>query len=165
MANAHFVPLHKIFFLDAKLAGLIDESDPRGFCEKYFGKLLEAIQMKPLAPMSVSPAADLEAPGFSGVQELTTSHTSFHYFWEPKARGGNPNVHIDLYSCAPFSYEDVIRVAHEHFGLAEWTGNFVERTIDPKNRVSLLIKGKGDRIIESLALGVPSSRKRELVMV
>src|SRR3990167_10798857 len=113
MANAHFVPLHKIFFLDAKLAGLIDESDPRGFCEKYFGKLLEAIQMKPLAPMSVSPAADLEAPGFSGVQELTTSHTSFHYFWEPGARTGsplrsategragqagkNPNVHIDIY--------------------------------------------------------------------
>ncbi len=166
MAQSHFVPLHKIFFLDAKLKGLVDESDPRGFCEKYFGKLLEAIQMKQLAPLSVSPAADLEAPGFSGVQELTTSHTSFHYFWEPNHPTGNPNVHIDLYSCAPFSYEDVIRVANEHFGLAEWTGNFVERTINPQDRVSLLIKGKGDRIVESLALTAPrGARKMQTITV
>ena len=149
---SHFRPLHKIFFLDAVLKDVIDESNPQEFCRQYFGELLETIQMKPLAPMSVSPAADLEAPGFSGVQELTTSHTSFHYFWEPHAPGHNPNVHLDLYSCAPFSYEDVIRVAHKYFNFDSWTGNFVERMVDPRDRVSLLIQGEGDRIIESTAM-------------
>lgn len=151
---SHFVPLHKIFVLDAQLEGVLDESDPRGFCEKYFGALLKTIQMKELSPMSVSPTADLAAPGFSGVQELTTSHTSFHYFWEPHHPTKNPNVHIDLYSCAPFSYEDVVKVAHKHFGFATWTGNFIERTQDPEDRVTLLIKGEEDRITESVTMGV-----------
>jgi hypothetical protein len=158
MAHSHFVPLHKIFFLDARLVGLLDESHPRAFCKAYFRKLLDTIQMKELAPLSVSPAADLDAPGFSGLQELTTSHTSFHYFWEPNHPTHNPNVHIDLYSCAPFSYEDVIRVAHEHFGFAEWTGNFVERTVDPRDRISLQIRGEGDMIIESTVLSAHSRK-------
>lgn len=149
---SHFRPLHKIFVLDAKLKGLIDETDPRGFAKRYFGALLQAIQMKPLAPMSVSPAADLDAPGFSGVQELTTSHTSFHYFWEPKVADPNPNVHIDLYSCAPFNFIDVLETAHKHFGLAEWTANFVERSMDPQERLTLLVRGEGANILEQVVL-------------
>jgi len=152
MANKFFRPLHRIFLLDAKLNTVLDESDPRGFCEAYFHELLEAIQMKRLAPLSVSPATDMEAPGFSAVQELTTSHTSFHYFWEPQAKGGNPNVHLDLYSCAPFDFGDILRVAHKHFGFAEWTANFIDREIDPRKRLSLQIKGKGDQIVEQLVL-------------
>ena len=108
--------------------------------------------MKLLAPMSVSPATDLEAPGFSGVQELTTSHTSFHYFWEPNAPVKNPNVHIDLYSCAPFEFMDIIRVAHRHFGLGDWTANVIDRAYDPAERLSLLIRGESDVILKQLVL-------------
>ena len=150
--QSHFRPLHRIFVLDAKLSGLLDESNPRVFCSAYFGELLQVINMKPLAPMSVSPATDLAAPGFSGVQELTTSHTSFHYFWESEVSDPNPNVHMDLYSCAPFEFMDIIRVAHKHFGLGEWTANFIDRDIDPKKRMTLLIRGKGDTILEQLVL-------------
>ncbi len=159
---SHFVPLHKIFVLDALLTNVLDESDPNGFCKTYFGTLLKTIGMKELAPMSVSPTADLAAPGFSGVQELTTSHTSFHYFWEPHHPTKNPNVHIDLYSCAPFSYEDVIRVAHEHFGFATWTGNFIERTQDPRERITLELVGEGERAKESTVM---STEVRESVRV
>ena len=108
--------------------------------------------MKELSPMSVSPAEDLRAPGFSGMQELTTSHTSFHYFWEPNHPTKSPNVHIDIYSCAPFSYEDVLAVANKHFGLAEWTGNFIERCLNVNNRISLQLRGNGDTILENIAL-------------
>mgnify|MGYP003333395775 CR=1 FL=1 len=114
--------------------------------------MMRATAMSPLAPMSVSPAADPAAPGFSGVQELTTSHTSFHYFWEPHHPTKNPNVHIDLYSCASFSYEDVLRTAHEHFNLGEWTATFVDRSMDPGERLTLELRGKGDQIIESTVL-------------
>ena len=165
MANKFFRPLHKIFLLDAVLNGVLDESDPRGFCEAYFAELLEAIQMKRLAPLSVSPALDLEAPGFSAIQELTTSHTSFHYFWEPHVKGGNPNLHLDLYSCAPFEFGDILRVAHKHFNFADWTANFIEREMDPRKRLSLQIKGKGDQIVEQLVLTsgkVPASRVKVL---
>ncbi len=152
MANKIFRPLHRIFLLDAKLNTVLNESNPWGFCEAYFDELLGAIRMKRLAPLSVSPATDVEAPGFSAVQELTTSHTSFHYFWEPQVKGGNPNVHLDLYSCAPFDFGDILRVAHKHFGFAEWTANFIDREIDPRKRLSLQIKGKGDETLEQLVL-------------
>lgn len=161
----HFRPHHKIFILDAQLASVLDESDPKKFCTAFFGELLETIKMKRLAPMSVSPAADLDAPGFSGLQELTTSHTSFHYFWEPHHPTKNPNVHLDLYSCAPFSYEDVVRVAHKHFGLAEWTGNFIERTLNPLDRIALLITGKEDTIYESMELSARTKKARAVVRV
>ena len=149
---AHFRPLHKIFILDALLQNLLDESNPRALGKAYFERLLETIQMKPLAPMSISLATDMEAPGFTGIQELTTSHTSFHYFWEPHAKGGNPNVHIDIYSCAPFSYEDVLRVAHGHFGLVDWAGTYIERAINPHERLTMQLRGKGDTVHERLVL-------------
>ncbi|HLC76407.1 MAG TPA: hypothetical protein VJB82_04815 [Candidatus Peribacterales bacterium] len=148
-----FILSHRILIIDAKLKNCLDESDPKKFCREYFGALLEATQMKPLAPMSVSPAIDPSAPGFTAIQEITTSHTSFHYFWEPDHMTKNPNVHIDLYSCIPFLYEDVIRVAHKFFDFTEWTGNYIERSFDPKNRHSLLMRGEGDRIVERIVLG------------
>ena len=37
----------------------------------------------------------------------------------------NPNVHIDLYSCAPFNFTDVIENAHKHFGLGPWTAQYL----------------------------------------
>jgi S-adenosylmethionine/arginine decarboxylase-like enzyme len=155
----HFRPAHKIFILDAFLEDLLDESDPHSFSEQYFGELLFAIKMKPLAPLSVSPATDSAAPGFSGMQELTTSHTSFHYFWEPGRASPSPNVHIDLYSCAPFASEDVLRIAHQHFRLTEWVANYVERSLELSERLILQLQGKGDRILEQTVL----SEAQELV--
>lgn len=150
--KSHFRPVHRIFLLDAHLESLVDESNPSEFCEFYFNEVMEATQMKPLAPMSVCPTMDPRAPGFSGVQPLTTSHTSFHYFWEPQTPGGDPNVHLDLYSCSPFSYEDIIRVAHKHFGLGVWTGTFIDRDLDPRKRLTLQLRGKGDAVLEQLVL-------------
>jgi hypothetical protein len=157
-----FRPLHRLFLLDGRLEGLIDESNPRTFCEAYFGELLATIKMKPLAPLSVSPATDLEAPGFSAVQELTTSHTTFHYFWEPHGKNSNPNLHLDLYSCAPYDFGDIIRVANKHFGLAEWTANFVDRDMDPRKRLSLEIRGKGDTILEQVVLTSGKESRRPM---
>lgn len=134
------------------LEGLLDESNPRGFCKDYFEEVMEATRMKPLAEMSVCPTMDPRAPGFSGVQPLTTSHTSFHYFWEPETKDTNPNVHLDLYSCSPFSYEDVLCVAHKHFHLAEWTGTFIDRDVDPRKRLTLQLRGRGDTILDQLVL-------------
>ena len=158
MTSAHITPIHKIFFLDAKLKSVLDESDVRGFCKKYFSDLLDAIKMFPLAPMSASPAADLGAPGFSGVQELTTSHTSFHYFWEPNHPTKNPNVHIDLYSCAPFEYRDLIRVANRHFDMEEWMGTLVERTIDSAKRSVMQVSGRGGDVLESVVMSPASEQ-------
>jgi len=147
-----FVPSHRILIIDASLKNCLDESDPAEFSRRYFDAMLDAVRMKPLAPMSISRSVDSAAPGFSGVQEITTSHTSFHYFWEPHHPQKNPNVHIDLYSCAPFAYEDVIRVAHEYFQLAEWTGNYIERTLNPADRNTLLLHGMEGNILERSSL-------------
>lgn len=108
--------------------------------------------MRPLAPMSVSPAADKRAPGFSGVQELTTSHTSFHYFWEPDHETKYPNLHADLYSCSAFSEDDVIKVIHRHFDLSEWSGTVIERGIKPEERLTIQLEGVGDTVTKKTVL-------------
>ena len=140
------------------LKDILDESNPYAFGKAYFEELLKTVEMKELAPISISPAADPRAPGFSGMQELTTSHASFHYFWDPNQTTKNPNVHIDLYSCAPFSYEDVIQVAHKHFNFSEWTGNFIERQLNVNDRISLQLNGSEDTVFESTVLSTPSGK-------
>ena len=161
-AMNHFRPIHKIFLLDGTLEDLIDEKNPQEFARHYFTELLEAIDMQPLAPMSVSPAADLKAPGFSGIQELTTSHTSFHYFWEPGIDDPHPNIHIDLYSCAPFSYNDVIRIAHKHFRFQSWIANCIDRHLESSQRMTIQLTGTHDRILHKTPL-LLHSRQNALV--
>lgn len=156
----HFCPIHKIFLLDGTLESLLDESNPQEFAHHYFEELLATIGMQPLAPMSVSPAADLKAPGFSGIQELTTSHTSFHYFWEPDVPDPHPNIHIDLYSCAPFSHTDVIRIAHKHFHFHHWIANCIDRCLDPSQRMTRELIGEHDHILHDFPLFAHQQYKR-----
>lgn len=52
----------------------------------------------------------------------------------------------------PFSHEDIIRVAHKHFGLLEWTASLVHRDLDPQKRLTLQLRGRGDTILDQVVL-------------
>lgn len=143
----HFSLSHRIFVLDT-LVPLLDESRAAEITTAYTDELLETMKMERLGPLEIYPAIDLSAPGWSWIQPISTSHTSGHYWSAP----GRPNLHIDAYSCMPFSHEDIIRVAHKHFGLLEWTASLVHRDLDPRKRLTLQLRGRGDAILDQVVL-------------
>ena len=93
-------------------------------------------------PMAVSQAVDPRAPGFTGFQCLTTSHTSFHYF-APHSQATAARVHVDLYSCRPFRLEDVVAVADKHFSMGVWAATIVLRSPLETERSTYQVVGTG----------------------
>lgn len=138
---------HRIFVLDAPVP-LLDESRAREMTVAYSDHLLEMLRMERLGPLEFYPAIDLTAPGWSWIQPISTSHTSGHYWSAP----GHPNLHVDIYSCMPFSWEGVIQVAHEHFHLLDWTATLVMRETDLSKRTTFHIIGRGKDILRRCEL-------------
>ncbi len=133
---------HRIFALDT-LVPLLDESRAQEDAAAYSDHLLEVLGMERLGPFEFYPAIDLTAPGWSWIQPISTSHASGHYWSAP----GRPNLHIDVYSCMPFSWERVVKVAHEHFRLLDWTATLVMREFALKERTTTHIIGRGKDVL------------------
>jgi hypothetical protein len=142
---------HRIFVLDGPIP-LLDESHSQELTIAYTDDLLRGLKMERLGPLEFYPAIDLRAPGWSWIQPISTSHTSGHYWSAP----GHPNIHIDVYSCMPFSWEEVVRVVHEHFRLLDWTGTLVMREQDLRERAAMHIIGKGKDILRRVELNEAS---------
>jgi S-adenosylmethionine/arginine decarboxylase-like enzyme len=94
---------------------------PKADAQRFVDKLMEGINMTPLGPMQWAEAEDLEFPGQSFVQMITTSHCSLHFFSETS------EIYFDLYSCTVFDEEKVVKLLDDTFRLSEWHGMIYTR--------------------------------------
>lgn len=108
---------------------------PKDETQRFVDRLLKTINMKPLGPLNWADAEDLDFPGQSFVQMITTSHCSLHLFAH---QDGVNEIYFDLYSCKPFDHEKVISLLDEKFGLREWHGILYTRARDQKPKVKML---------------------------
>lgn len=108
---------------------------PRDETQRFVDKLLKAINMKPLGPLNWADAEDLDFPGQSFVQMITTSHCSLHLFTHSD---GVNEIYFDLYSCKPFDHGRVVELLDEKFGLLEWHGILYTRASDNRPQVKML---------------------------
>ena len=100
---------------------------PKEKAQQFINELMKLTNMKPLGPLNWSDAVDLDFPGQSFVQMITTSHSSLHFFRDEKGAGENNEIYFDLYSCKEFSYKDVVGLLDKYFGVAEWHGALYNR--------------------------------------
>ncbi|MDD5026111.1 MAG: S-adenosylmethionine decarboxylase [Candidatus Peribacteraceae bacterium] len=147
---------HEHFILDAYLERPLDASRYELITHTLVNHLLAALGMKMLGPLSIYPASDLRAPGWSFIQPITTSHISGHYFEKP---GKHPHVRIDAYSCNSVDWRKIIRIVHQELALGAWRGTFINRAIDETDPRSMLqLAGTGDRVTEeSTVVARPSA--------
>ena len=103
--------------------------------ENFVEALLKEIDMKPLGGLQWADAEDLDFPGQSFVQMITTSHCSLHFFSETN------EIYFDLYSCKQFDHKKVIEMLDRKFGLGSWHGTLHTRASDEQPEV-LILKGK-----------------------
>jgi S-adenosylmethionine/arginine decarboxylase-like enzyme len=94
---------------------------PKKRAESIVRDILEVADMKALGPLVWSDAADLDFPGQSFVQMITTSHCSLHLFSDTN------EIYFDLYSCKDFNANEVINVLNSYFGLDEYHGMIYRR--------------------------------------
>jgi S-adenosylmethionine/arginine decarboxylase-like enzyme len=102
---------------------------PKDEAERFVERLLKEIDMKPLGKMKWAEAEDLDFPGQSFVQMISTSHVSLHYFSETN------EIYFDLYSCRPFDDKKVVGLLDELFGLGDWHGLKYVRANDAEPKV------------------------------
>lgn len=133
---------HKHITVNAKIDPSF-EALPREDAKRFVDELLVAIDMKPLGDMNWADAEDLEFPGQSFVQMITTSHCSLHYF---DHKEGEKEIYFDLYSCKDFDTEKVIELLDRKFGLQNWHGILYTRATD-KEPEMLQIEGKKKEMI------------------
>jgi len=108
---------------------------PREDAKRFVDKLLKEINMKPLGPLNWSDAEDLDFPGQSFVQMITTSHCSLHLFTHAD---GTNEIYFDLYSCRNFEHKKVIKLLDEKFGLQEWHGILYTRALGAKPSLKMV---------------------------
>lgn len=108
---------------------------PKDDAQRFVDKLLKAINMKPLGPLNWSDAEDLDFPGQSFVQMITTSHCSLHLFTHTD---GTNELYFDLYSCKKFDTDKVVDLLDEKFGLVEWHGTLYQRAKSGKPQVRMI---------------------------
>lgn len=106
----------------------------RSDAQRFVDRLMRTIKMKPLGELNWANAEDLEFPGQSFVQMITTSHCSLHLF---NNKDGTNEIYFDLYSCRKFDDKKVIAMLDEEFGLQEWHGILYtrDRSSSPKIRM------------------------------
>jgi S-adenosylmethionine/arginine decarboxylase-like enzyme len=88
----------------------------RDKAQEFVNKLMRITDMKPLGPLNWSDAVDLDFPGQSFVQMITTSHCSLHFFADTN------EIYFDLYSCKEYDQQKVVALLDETFGIKEWHG-------------------------------------------
>ena len=100
--------------------------------QRFVDVLLRDINMKPLGQLKWATAEDLEFPGESFVQMITTSHCSLHFFSDAN------EIYFDLYSCKSFDEKKVIMHLDRLFGLEEWHGILYKRAVNEETVIKKL---------------------------
>lgn len=99
---------------------------PKEKAQEFVDELLRITDMKPLGGMQWADAVDLDFPGQSYVQMVTTSHTSLHFFADTH------EIYFDMYSCKEFDPQKVLEHLDKAFGLREWHGIMYSRETGKK---------------------------------
>ena len=134
---------HEIFILDANLRILLPNNEQR-IIAIMIRELLMILKMEKLASLQFFQATDMQAPGFSFIQPITTSHISGHYFEKP---GRFPHIHFDIYSCKRFSWKKIIPLLNNYLSFEKWSANYIARSINFKRKY-YEIRGKGQEILD-----------------
>lgn len=100
--------------------------------KEFINNLLAEINMKTLGDINWADAEDLDFPGQSFVQMITTSHCSMHFF---DHKDGENEIYFDLYSCKKFDHKKVLKLLDQKFGLVEYHGLLYTRASDKKPKV------------------------------
>jgi S-adenosylmethionine/arginine decarboxylase-like enzyme len=117
---------------------------PREDAKRFVNELLVAINMKPLGEMNWADAEDLDFPGQSFVQMITTSHCSLHFF---DHKEGENEIYFDLYSCREFDMNKVVELLDEKFNLQDWHGMLYTRATGNKPEV-ITLEGKKKEVVQ-----------------
>ncbi|MFH1785456.1 MAG: S-adenosylmethionine decarboxylase [Candidatus Micrarchaeota archaeon] len=117
---------------------------PKDDAQRFVDRLMKTVNMKPLGPLNWSDAEDLDFPGQSFVQMITTSHCSLHLFTH---ENGENEIYFDLYSCRIFDEKEVIKLLDETFGLGDWHGMLYNRANHGKPQVTMI--GKEQMLIKN----------------
>lgn len=112
--------IHLHMTVNAKVSPDFSELN-REKAQEFVNKLMRITDMKPLGPMNWSDAVDLDFPGQSFVQMITTSHCSLHFFSDTN------EIYFDLYSCKEYDHKAIIGLLDEVFGLNEFHGILYNR--------------------------------------
>jgi hypothetical protein len=112
---------------------------PKDEAGRFVDNLLKKINMKPLGPLNWADAEDLDFPGQSFVQMITTSHCSLHFFAH---NNGEKEIYFDLYSCRSFDPEEVVRLLDGKFSLREWHGILYTRATGGRAEVKTIGSAK-----------------------
>ena len=108
---------------------------PKVDAKRFVDKLLKEIGMKPLGPINWADAEDLDFPGQSFVQMITTSHCSLHLFTH---EDGTNEIYFDLYSCKCFNPAKVVELLDKKFTLKGWHGMLYTRATDGAPQVKMI---------------------------
>ena len=100
---------------------------PKEKAQKFVNELMKITNMKPLGPLNWSDAADLDFPGQSFVQMITTSHSSLHFFRDESGNGENNEIYFDLYSCKDFDIERTVEYVVKAFGIGNHSKRVTKR--------------------------------------
>jgi len=109
---------------------------PKEDAQRFVDILLKTINMKPLGPINWADAEDLDFPGQSFVQMITTSHCSLHLFVNPE--GQENEIYFDLYSCKEFDPKKVIKILDDKFTILDWHGILYTRIAGEKPKVKTI---------------------------
>ena len=137
--------VHEILILDAFLKKPLDYLRHDSITRAFIAELLDVLGMEELGALGIYPAVDQQAPGWSFIQPITTSHVSAHYFEKP---GRLPHIRLDAYSCESVDYAQLVRLCDKHFVLDEWHASFIIRELDnPSARRIIDLSGFGGRVL------------------
>lgn len=112
---------------------------PKEKAQAFVNDLMKVTNMKPLGPINWADAVDLDFPGQSFVQMITTSHCSLHFFRDGKGEGQDNEIYFDLYSCKEFDYQEVVALINKYFGIVDWHGILYNRA--QKNKPVVMMVG------------------------
>jgi S-adenosylmethionine/arginine decarboxylase-like enzyme len=133
MANAQerIGLVHRHFIFDAELNEKLDFSNRYEITTNLIQTLIKKLGMEALDQLQIYDAKDINYPGWSFIQPITTSHISGHYFEE---ENNLSHLHMDIYSCKLFECTDVIEILNKNFSIFTWYGYWLNRDLVKGNR-------------------------------
>ena len=137
--------IHLHLTVNARISPKFSEL-PKDAAQQFVNELLRTVGMKPLGQLQWADAVDLDFPGQSMVQMITTSHCSLHFFAHTD---GTNEIYFDLYSCKPFDTNKVIDVLDKKFGLEEWHGVLYHRATGSAPKVKTLTGEKNSLVMRA----------------
>ncbi len=124
---------------------------PKEKAQAFVNELMKITNMKPLGPLNWADAVDLDFPGQSFVQMITTSHCSLHFFRDEHGGGADSEVYFDLYSCKEFNPDGIVALIDKYFGVIEWHGILYNRA--RKNKPVVMMVGSETKKKKTVTMG------------